>query len=88
MRFQAGFTDGSGPEHVLDSERIHHGDLPTVLTKTNWGCSCCERDTTADQAATAVWIARLIEQSGETEPSDRDKIRGAWMVTDHARGRS
>lgn len=81
MKAQAGFSDCSGPDHVVD---IDAPILKKVLARTSYKESTL--DVTADEAAVAVWIARLIQESGEDGPSDADKIRGAWLVTDHARG--
>lgn len=53
-RWQHGFNDGSGQDHIV-AEGIPGGD---VIAKTNWGCSCCQGQTTQEQIDVAARIVK------------------------------
>ena len=49
VEWRTGYSDGSGPEIVTVKGR--------ALLKSNWGCSCCESEATADQLDLATYAA-------------------------------
>lgn len=84
-KVQAGFDDGTASNMITRFHGKLKGAGYDVIAKTQWGCSCCEPDMDLEGVAKALWIARLINGSGEAGPSESDMAEAKEKMHQHER---